>query len=498
MIRLAESALGPCRSLSKVVVICLLLCGVATFAARKADSPADLFRKCRKAEGGKALDRTRNCLTEGTALDGRGREGRFSLRTSAPDCFRLALDFGPESRVLCYNGMSAWRQDGNRSSTVSGEAADRFRLLGLLFNHRWHEPKKSRLAVVPAVTAAQWDGGSTASVQVSLNQARCRLHFDRQTGLLCGAVFEEPPDHFQLSLGSYREQDGIREPGKFRLTLGEEEMTLTGVTLDHRPTPDTHAFSFPVSPDGKPLPDLQALAESLGRHQAELDSRRERYSCRKTVTAWKRDKQGKETQEYTGLYEVSPSGGRLVDRLIAENGRQLTEKKQAEEDRRVEKEMERLAAGRKNEREIEFTASDFLRCCSIESLRRETWKGRRVLIADFAPRPGHKPQNLVEKLIGGLAGNVWIDEEEAQIIRLEARLTEKFRVGGGLVASLGSCTVLIEQEKINQDAWLPSRIEVDLVARVFLFFGVDTHQVIRYSDYQKVDTRILPGPDDPS
>ncbi|MBP7866722.1 MAG: hypothetical protein KA419_12320 [Acidobacteria bacterium] len=498
MTRLVGFTLGSCHSLSKAVVICLLLCGVSAFAARKADSPADLFRKCREAEGGKALYKARNGLAEGTALDSHGREGRFSLRTSAPDSFRLALDFGPGSRVLCYNGMSAWRRDGNRSSTVSGEAADCFRLLGLLVNHRWHEPKKSRLAVVPAVTAEPWDGGSTASVQVSLGQARCRLHFDPQTGLLCGAAFKEPPERFSLSLGNYREQDGIREPGKLRLAIGEEEVTLTVVTFDRRSTPDTHAFSFPVSSDGRPLPDLPELVESLGRHQAEMDSRRERYSCRKTVTAWKRDKKGKETQEYTGLYEVTPAGGRLVDRLIAENGRQLTEKRQAEEDRRVEKEMERLAAGRKNEREIEFTASDFLRCCSIDSLRRESWKGRPVLIADFAPRLGHKTRNLVEKLIGGLAGNVWIDEEEAQIIRLEARLTEKFKVGGGLVASLGSCTVLIEQEKINQDAWLPSRIEVDLVARVFLFFGVDTHQVIRYSDYQKVDTRILPGPADPS
>ncbi|MGH9916170.1 MAG: hypothetical protein ACRD63_12895, partial [Pyrinomonadaceae bacterium] len=85
-----------------------------------------------------------------------------------------------------------------------------------------------------------------------------------------------------------------------------------------------------------------------------------------------------------------------------------------------------------------------------------------------------------------LAGTMWVDETARQIVRLEARLTDSFKISGGLLASISPSTaVVIEQEKVRDEVWLPSYSEVNLSAKFFLFAKLNRNFVKRFGDYKR-------------
>ena len=101
------------------------------------------------------------------------------------------------------------------------------------------------------------------------------------------------------------------------------------------------------------------------------------------------------------------------------------------------------------------------------------------------PRAGFKPSNRTETLISKLIGVAWIDPIDKQVMRLEARLAEGFKIGGGLVASLKpGAGLVMEQTRMEQGVWLPRFAQINLSVKVLLFAGGDFNKTIEWSDYK--------------
>jgi hypothetical protein len=119
-------------------------------------------------------------------------------------------------------------------------------------------------------------------------------------------------------------------------------------------------------------------------------------------------------------------------------------------------------------------------------VRREVFRGVEVIAFDFEPRKSVKPKNRVESIVSKLAGTLWVDEQAGQIVRLEARLTDSFKMAGGLLASVGPSTAFaFEQEKVDGEVWLPSLTEGNISVRLMLFSKINRSVKRSYSDYKK-------------
>jgi hypothetical protein len=184
------------------------------------------------------------------------------------------------------------------------------------------------------------------------------------------------------------------------------------------------------------------------------------------------------------------------------NGRELSSSEREKEDKRVLKEVEEILKKRekkeqqeerarakgekKKEDDDDIEIKDFLRISEITSIRREMFRGHEVIAFDFEPRKGFKPKSRAEDIVSKLAGTIWVDEVAQQIARLEARFTDSFKIGGGMLASIGASTAFsFEQEKIGDEVWLPSSMEANLSARVLLLAKFNRSIERRYSDYKK-------------
>ena len=209
----------------------------------------------------------------------------------------------------------------------------------------------------------------------------------------------------------------------------------------------------------------------------------------------------KDVKEYNVFY----LDGDEVDRLVKKDGRPLTpaeEQKENEHIQKVVKEYEKKQARKaehpNDRKEVkknndDLQVSDFLRLVRFTNPRRETFRGHEVIVFDFEPNPSYKPKSMVESLIHQLTGAVWIDEQAQDVARLEAYMNGKFKLAGGLLASLNKGSAFtFEQSKVNDEVWMPSYLEAHVNARLLLLKGMEGNFIERYSNYRKfhVETAI--------
>ncbi|MGA8224812.1 MAG: hypothetical protein WB780_24425 [Candidatus Acidiferrales bacterium] len=286
-----------------------------------------------------------------------------------------------------------------------------------------------------------------------------------------------------------------------------------GRAVSAQQVPD-HAHPAEISsglpaPDNRPLPDIPTLLRDINKNQRMLEDIRKLYTCRLSEKEDKLDSNGQVKTSTVKDYDLFFVGDDEVRHLLAKDGKPLDAGEQKKEDERFDKEFDKAKKKQaelannpkkeaKKEEEEDAELSDFLRAERFTNPRRELFHGKEVIAFDFSGEPDYKPKKTIERIIQKLKGVMWVDEQAREIVRLEARFDESAKVGGGLVAAVhkGS-NFVFEQEKINEEIWMPTYVEVHLDARVFVF-KMKENAVDRYSDYKKFRVGTSVGPSVPA
>jgi hypothetical protein len=479
----------------------LIVLAAVTAQEVSAQSAGKIIDRYKKAVGGGATKRIKNTLMTGSVKTQEGTAGSFSYRAAAPDRLRVDTEAGGVKVSQCYNGKSAWRQDSRGLRTLLGPEAKQLRLEALLANGYFRDLSRNKVISERPVKSTV-EGRDTYTIEFSKDNAVSKLFFDAGTGLIIKQERQGVTGPEEIFYGDHRAIDGVREPFSIRIKSAAGELVISIDRVEHNRAQDDVAFRYPRVEGDRPLPDLESVLKSLIANQEKVEEMRERYSCKMIEVERKLDGKGRVKETETKVYEVTPVGNRPVRRLMSVNGKELSAAEREKEDRRVQKEVEEiikrrereqqkreraLARGEQEEKdEDRVTILDFLRISEITSVRRETFRGHEVIAFDFEPRKGFKPQNRTETIVSKLAGTIWVDENARQVARLEARLIDSFKLGGGLLASiLPSTAFVFEQDKIGDEVWLPSYGESNISARVMLFAKFNRSTERRYSDYKK-------------
>ena len=487
--------------MKRILLSLALILGVLV-SQSLADQPASkIVDRFKKASGGKSAARLKSTLMTGSVKSSDGTAGRFSFQTSAPNNLRVDLELGEMKVSECYNGKSAWRLDARGLRTLLGDEAKRLRLEALLSNSRLNDLQRNR--IVPQLAGKTTiDGREANAVEFAKDGVRVKLFFDASTNLLVKRERENADGVEETFYGDYRAVDGVMEPFSLKIKKGSNEWLATMEQVAHNRVVELAAFRYPQIEGSRPLPELEPLLKAITENQDKIDEMRERYTCRAVEIERKHDGDGRVKETETRTYEVTPVGGRSVERLISLNGKELSASEREKEDKRVQKEVEEIIKRREKKEQKEERArakgekkkdddddieiKDFLRISEITSVRREMFRGHEVIAFDFEPRKGFKPKNRAEDIVNKLAGTIWVDETARQVARLEARLTDSYKIGGGMLASIGASTAFsFEQEKVGDEVWLPSSMEANISARVLLLAKFNRSVERRYSDYKK-------------
>jgi hypothetical protein len=249
------------------------------------------------------------------------------------------------------------------------------------------------------------------------------------------------------------------------------------------------------------LPDLQVLlADVRGRLHSD-DFLLDQYTFTEKQTQRRLDTGGNVKKITTSLYEVypSPEPGRTYRKLVERDGKRLTAQELAKEDQKHEAKEARKAArlygedasrraSAESERRLKETRTidELFRIYEFRIVGRETLDGHGAIVVTFEPRPGVKTETRGGKILKKFTGRAWIDEEDRQLVRVDAELTDDLSFGFGLLAKLKKGSrAQIRRRKVNDEIWLPAEARFVGHGRLFLVKGLHIDALSEYSDYRK-------------
>ena len=115
-----------------------------------------------------------------------------------------------------------------------------------------------------------------------------------------------------------------------------------------------------------------------------------------------------------------------------------------------------------------------------------TLDGHSVFIIDAVPRQGYQPQSRTARLFHSLHGRFWVDQQDHQIVKVEAEVIDTISVGLFLVRVAKGSRAILELTCDSDGVWLPDRLHVFASARLGLVQALRIEQSVHYSLYSSV------------
>jgi hypothetical protein len=201
-----------------------------------------------------------------------------------------------------------------------------------------------------------------------------------------------------------------------------------------------------------------------------------------------------ETNEILVLY------GEPFERLVAKNDKPLSEKEKKKQDEEFEKETrkrenetpeERQKRLQKYEKEREDGRAfvrEILDAYTFTLVGTEVLNGRATWVIDGTARPGFEGKRRESKLLNKIKPRFWIDQQDYSWTKLRAEFTDTVSIGWVVARLHKGSQFEIQQVRVNDEVWLPQRIDLKLDARVALLKGINENVHVTYKDYRKFRT----------
>ena len=195
-------------------------------------------------------------------------------------------------------------------------------------------------------------------------------------------------------------------------------------------------------------------------------------------------------------FEVRMVEGSPYRRLIAIDDHALAPEKQADEDRKMQRETDRRRRETKKEQatrigkylEERNRDQNMIRemndAFDFQPIGEETVDGHECLVFDTRPRRNYVPKNHAGKVLLGMGGRLWVDKIEDRWVKVEAEVRKPVNFFGFLAKVFPGTKFLLEQQPVMTNLWLPKHFNVKVYASVLGFVNQSSDQDETYRDYK--------------
>jgi hypothetical protein len=121
--------------------------------------------------------------------------------------------------------------------------------------------------------------------------------------------------------------------------------------------------------------------------------------------------------------------------------------------------------------------------------------GQDVWIVSGTPKPGYRPKSRDGAALLKIHGRMWIAKQGYQWVRVEAQTTQTISFGWFLARLNPGAKLVLEEERVNDEVWLPRREYMVGSGRIGLVKRVAEDAEITWNDYKKfrVESKMTPG-----
>ncbi len=199
------------------------------------------------------------------------------------------------------------------------------------------------------------------------------------------------------------------------------------------------------------------------------DSKSGTYTHEKRAVLEELNSESEVSRSTEKLYKVIVVRGWTFSRLIKIQGKELSEAEIRKEDKR-EQEFNSKIAGRdlsgKSERVTATITPELIARYNFEVLRKDLYQDRKTWVLDFRPKSSNPEKTIPDRIYNRLAGRIWVDDEDAEIAKLDVHLTEDLQLGWlGMLGSLKECHLILERQRMPDAIWVNAKQCAALVGR---------------------------------
>jgi hypothetical protein len=233
--------------------------------------------------------------------------------------------------------------------------------------------------------------------------------------------------------------------------------------------------------------DVKAIIQrSVDANQRDWQAEPE-YSCSETV------RNGKDAK----TYQIMMLFGSPYKKLIRINGKPLSSRDQKDEEskfqnavrqRRAESpsaKAKRVAEYQKDRERDHLMMEQLTRAFDFRMSGRARIAGRSVYVLSATPRKDYQPPNTEARVLKGMRGTLWIDQQTSQWVKVVAEVMSPVTIEGFLATVEPGTRFELEKMPVSEGIWLPKHFSVRSHARVLGMFHHQSSEDDTWFDYHK-------------
>jgi hypothetical protein len=200
--------------------------------------------------------------------------------------------------------------------------------------------------------------------------------------------------------------------------------------------------------------------------QNELRAQAEDHSlwCYRKLT----DKDGKQQ-----LFAACQTNTLEIDRLMAVNGKPLTEQQWNQENRRIEQLLNNRAQLKKEKQQQREDAEQATRMLKMMPdaflFQRESGEANHITL-HFTPNPAFRASGASEMVFHHMEGTLTLDVKQKRLVEISGRLNSDVKFAGGLLGHLDKGgTFYVKQQEVGLGCWEMTRMDVQMNGKALFF-----------------------------
>ncbi|MCP4601614.1 MAG: hypothetical protein GY847_14065 [Proteobacteria bacterium] len=236
------------------------------------------------------------------------------------------------------------------------------------------------------------------------------------------------------------------------------------------------------------LPSAEEIIHKVLNGENEKHKSGEKFTNKVIVDIDKLDGDGQVEEREHRLYDVILINGHNYNRLIQKNGKPLTEEEKQEEKEREQEIRKKIKDIKKKEKDKPFFNREFADRFVIKLIGQEMVRGRPAFVLSFKPDTSKDlpEENDEDRFFNAATGKIWIDQEDYDFARIDAKLMHSIRIGLGFIANFKKINLRLELSKHVSGNWLPMSQKVYVWGRTMVFKPIREWQKVKYFDYKMV------------
>jgi hypothetical protein len=248
----------------------------------------------------------------------------------------------------------------------------------------------------------------------------------------------------------------------------------------------------------------EILRKSVGLDQLNWQ-RRADYTWMMETRERHFDSQNHVTSDHQEALETLVLDGRPYSRAVERDHKPLPPAEQKKEQERLDRiaaRLDRETAAEKERHIAEYEASRrrerqfLLEVTSAFDIHLEgdqMVQGHPAWVISGTPKPGYHPRSREGAAMLKIRGKIWIEKADYQWVRVEGETIGTISFGWFLARLNPGAKLVLEQSRVNDEVWLPSRLFVSGSGRIGLLERLAQDEEITWSNYRKfrVDSKVI-------